>query len=142
MSCELCTERHAGEIWRGRHFYVFDAGEPLFPCYLRVAAVRHVPEMSSLAAEERRELLGILEAIEEEMIAVMHPDKVNWAQFGNMVPHLHWHIIARWKDDSHFPESPWGRVQREVPAATTAARAALTEKLRARLRERLEREFS
>ena len=43
----------------------------------------------------------------------MRPDKINWAQFGNMVPHLHWHIIARYQDDSHFPESIWGVQQRK-----------------------------
>jgi diadenosine tetraphosphate (Ap4A) HIT family hydrolase len=45
---------------------------------------------------------------------VLHPHKVNLASFGNFVPHLHWHIIPRWEDDSYFPESIWGNKLREI----------------------------
>jgi diadenosine tetraphosphate (Ap4A) HIT family hydrolase len=31
-----------------------------------------------------------------------------------MVPHLHWHVIARFNWDSHFPQPVWGLRQREV----------------------------
>ena len=56
----------------------------------------------------------VLLTVEKVVREQMQPDKINWAQFGNMVPHLHWHIIARYRDDSHFPESIWGSKQREV----------------------------
>ena len=38
------------------------------------------------------------------------PDKVNIASFGNMVPHLHWHIIPRFEVDRHYPNPIWGEV--------------------------------
>lgn len=53
----------------------------------------------------------------------MHPDKINLAEFGNMVPHLHWHIIPRYTDDSHFPESIWGLQQRKLSVNTTQRQA-------------------
>ncbi len=43
-----------------------------------------------------------------------------------MVPHLHWHVIPRYRDDRHFPESVWGAPQREGvvhPAADAVALA-------------------
>ena len=41
------------------------------------------------------------------------PKKVNIAIFGNYEPHLHIHIMARFEQDSHFPEPMWGKKQRE-----------------------------
>ena len=70
--------------------------------------------MSDLTDDERQLLEKVLLTVEKVVREQMQPDKINWAQFGNMVPHLHWHIIARYRDDSHFPESIWGLKQREV----------------------------
>jgi len=43
----------------------------------------------------------------------LHPDKINLASLGNQVPHLHWHVIPRFKDDPHWPFAIWGRQVRE-----------------------------
>ena len=141
MTCSLCTNHAKSEIWRNNNFYLIDAEDPAFPCFLRVVACRHVPEMSLLTPEERMELWNILNVVEEEIIKSLHPHKVNLAQFGNMVPHLHWHIIARWSDDSHFPECPWGPVQREVPDAVQTERRHMMEELKPSLRNILEKRF-
>ena len=127
MSCPLCQTQASNEIWRNNHFYVIDAKDPLFPCFLRVVSCRHIAEMSQLTTDERNELWGILNTIEVELIEKLHPTKINLAQFGNMVPHLHWHIIARWEDDSHFPECPWGPKQRSMPNALFNKRKTQTE---------------
>ena len=37
----------------------------------------------------------------------LSPTKINLAALGNMVAHLHWHVIARYDWDSHFPASVW-----------------------------------
>ena len=138
MTCPLCTDRAKSEIWRNGNFYLIDAEDPAFPCFLRVVSCRHVPEMSSLTSEERTELWGILNVVEEEIIKALRPHKVNLAQFGNMVPHLHWHLIARWRDDGWYPECPWGPRQRTVPKETTEARRRLMTALLPRLAARLE----
>ena len=44
----------------------------------------------------------------------LQPTKINLAALGNKVPHLHWHVIARFEWDSHFPEAVWGECQRAV----------------------------
>ena len=49
------------------------------------------------------------------------PTKVNIAALGNMVPHLHWHVIARFDWDSHFPAPVWAAAQRLSPAAQEGA---------------------
>ena len=47
------------------------------------------------------------------MLDYFKPDKINMASFGNMLPRVHWHIMARFNDDSYFPEPMWGVKQRE-----------------------------
>jgi diadenosine tetraphosphate (Ap4A) HIT family hydrolase len=46
----------------------------------------------------------------------LQPDKINLASLGNMVPHLHWHVVPRWRDDSHFPAPIWAAAKRVVTA--------------------------
>ncbi|MDO5530419.1 HIT family protein [Sutterella sp.] len=137
QNCPLCAEKPEGEFWRGRRFYAIDAGSDDFPAFIRIVDREHSPEMTALTAQKRAELRALLDAAEEEMIAALHPDKMNWAQFGNMVPHVHWHLIARWRDDGFFPECPWGPRQRTVAPEITAERRALAKALLPKLAARL-----
>ena len=52
----------------------------------------------------------VVERVLRELLA---PEKINLASFGNMVPHLHWHIIPRFADDPHFPNAVFGARQRD-----------------------------
>jgi len=70
-------------------------------------------EMSDVPAEIKFEIYTLLDIIEKEMIAYYAPDKINIASFGNYLPHVHWHIMARFSKDSYFPEPMWGKRQRE-----------------------------
>lgn len=51
--------------------------------------------------------------IEKAMIDFYKPTKINHASFANYLPKAHWHIMARFADDSHYPESMWGVKQRD-----------------------------
>ncbi len=89
--------------------------------------------MTDLPAHERRHLMNLVFAVEAAVRRVALPDKVNLASLGNVVPHLHWHVVPRWNDDSHFPAPIWAasrRPGRARPALAAAAlRAALIEAL-------------
>jgi diadenosine tetraphosphate (Ap4A) HIT family hydrolase len=56
-------------------------------------------------------------AAEAALREVMAPDKINLASLGNVVPHLHWHVIPRFADDPHFPNPVWSARQRNTPHA-------------------------
>lgn len=114
MHCELCVSRHPTELWRNEHFYVLHANEPLIPGFIRVVAVDHIPEMSDLTPKLRAELWELLNLVESVMRQEMKPKKVNLAEFGNMVPHLHWHVIPRYEDDAFYPGSVWSTIVRTV----------------------------
>jgi diadenosine tetraphosphate (Ap4A) HIT family hydrolase len=66
-------------------------------------------------------------AIEQTLIRVLQPTKINLAALGNMVPHLHWHVIARFDGDSHFPQTIWGAAQRQVEAPSRLLRVPPSE---------------
>jgi diadenosine tetraphosphate (Ap4A) HIT family hydrolase len=68
--------------------------------------------MTDLAAVERERLMQVVFATEAAVRALLKPDKINLASLGNMVPHLHWHVIPRFRNDRHFPNPIWGEPQR------------------------------
>jgi diadenosine tetraphosphate (Ap4A) HIT family hydrolase len=109
-----------------------------YPGFCRVILRRHAAEMSDLAGPEREALMKVVFAVEEALRHTMRPDKVNLASLGNAVPHVHWHVIPRFRDDAHFPTPIWGEPRQEgvVAAARLASAARLPEAVRARL-ERL-----
>ena len=59
-------------------------------------------------------LMRVVNVVERVLREVLHPAKINLAALGNVVPHLHWHVIARFDWDSHFPAPIWGQAQRTV----------------------------
>jgi diadenosine tetraphosphate (Ap4A) HIT family hydrolase len=75
--------------------------------------------------------MNVVYAVEAALRALLSPDKVNLAALGNMVPHLHWHVIPRWRDDSHFPAAIWAAAEKSAvamrqPPSTAALAAAIT----------------
>lgn len=70
-------------------------------------------EFSDCSREERMMIFDVLDLIEREMLTYYKPEKINIASFGNMLPRVHWHIMARFVNDSYFPEPMWGAKQRE-----------------------------
>ena len=90
--------------------------DPYYPGFCRVILNRHIAEMTDLNENERQRLMKIVFVVEATVREALRPEKVNLASLGNMTPHLHWHIIPRFADDRHFPNSIWGEVKREKPA--------------------------
>jgi diadenosine tetraphosphate (Ap4A) HIT family hydrolase len=85
--------------------------------------------MSDLTYGEREHIMSLVFAVEEVIRDVMQPDKVNLAALGNMVPHIHWHVIPRFKDDAFFPGSAWSAKTQETPKVVMDQRMALAKKL-------------
>lgn len=83
----------------------------------RVIWQAHAAEMSELNSEERFHLMRIVFEVEAALWKWLRPDKVNLASLGNLVPHLHWHVIPRFRDDAHFANSVWGLAHAPRPAA-------------------------
>jgi diadenosine tetraphosphate (Ap4A) HIT family hydrolase len=130
--CPLCQAPGGTILWQNEHLRVIDANDALYPGFTRVIWTAHVVEMTDLSAAEQTELLRIVLLVEHVQRIVLKPDKVNLAAFGNVVPHLHWHVIPRWQDDPHFPQAVWAA----LPQADMKAQAA-QEARRARVQQQL-----
>jgi len=81
--------------------------------WLKIFTQKKYKEFSETSMEEKQEIWRALDIIEKEMISFFKPEKINLASFGNYMPHVHWHVMARFKEDSYFPEPMWGSKQRE-----------------------------
>ncbi len=136
--CELCKSPGAEELYRDDNYRIVLVDDADYPGFCRVIWNAHVSEMTELPVAERAILIAAVWQVEEAVREAMHPDKVNVASLGNVVPHLHWHVIPRYRDDAHFPNPIWGARQREVPEMALAERRARI----ARLRENLQSRFA
>ncbi len=117
MSCPLCDGVGGQVLWQDWFCRVVRADEPDYPGFLRVILNAHVKEMTDLQAADQQDLMHVVLASEAALREVMAPDKVNLASLGNVVPHLHWHVIPRFADDPHFPNPVWGERKRDAPHA-------------------------
>jgi len=128
----LCTSTGGELVWQGADHRVILADEPRYPGFCRVIWTAHVREMSDLSAADAARLMSTVLTVERVLREQLVPDKVNLASLGNVVPHLHWHVIPRWADDSHFPDPIWA-AQRREPPARVIDQAGLVAALRAAL---------
>ena len=103
MSCPLCFPKNENIIYQNDFFRVILVDD--IPGYIRVITNKHIKEFSDLSDEEATRLMLAVKKIEKAMIKTLNPDKVNIAMLGNMVPHLHVHIIPRFKNDPWWPNA-------------------------------------
>ncbi|MCB1957219.1 MAG: HIT family protein [Rhodocyclaceae bacterium] len=130
--CPLCKPDNEIVLWQDSYLRVIRVADEEYPGYLRVIWQSHVAEMSDLDPQGRLHVMNVVMAAEEALRDCLRPDKINLACFGNMVPHLHWHVIARFRTDRHFPQPIWGAPQREarLPIGARKPDADLAESLR------------
>ena len=110
QACELCTTSGGETLWESPACRVIRVDDPHYPGFFRVIWNAHIREMSDIDSAQQQYLMSVVFVVESVVRHFFKPDKINLASFGNMVPHLHWHVIARWSDDRHFPEPIWGSV--------------------------------
>lgn len=136
--CPLCDTDGGLLVAQLAHCRVVRAQEPGFPALYRVVSQAHVPEWTDLSEPEQLDLMRVVSTVERALRDSLHPTKVNLATLGNVVPHLHWHVIARFDWDSHFPAPIWGQALRVVEAGQLAVLEHLLPRVDQLLRQRLQ----
>lgn len=88
QNCPLCAPEGEHVIVENDKFRIIRVDDPEFPGYFRLIWQDHLKEVSDLDPGDRLVMWDALTRLEEAVIEAMHPEKVNWAQFGTMVPQI------------------------------------------------------
>lgn len=136
-ACELCQTTGGEVLHQAEQFRVVLIDDANYPGFCRLIWQDHVKEVTDLHEIDRMLMMDVLWQVEKVVRDVMQPLKINLASFGNMVPHLHWHVIPRYADDAHFPAPVWAQAARTAPAEALAERKARLPALRTAMAEHL-----
>lgn len=110
--CVFCDSAGGQVLWQDAQCRVVLADEPDFPGFCRVVWHAHIAEMSDLPEQQRLHLMRVVFAVENALRQALRPDKINLASLGNVTPHLHWHVIPRYRTDRSFPDPVWNPPRR------------------------------
>ena len=113
-ACELCDTPGGKLIWQDAFCRVVVLDDMDYPGFCRVILNSHTKEMTDLTPQERQRFMAVVFTVEQAVREVMQPEKINLASLGNKTPHLHWHVIPRFKQDRAFPNPIWGEITHEA----------------------------
>ena len=111
--CALCEPSPHEILWQDDFCRIVLLNDADYPAYCRVELIAHVKEMTDLAPPQRARIMKVVFAVETTLREIFNPTKINLASLGNKTPHVHWHVIPRFENDQHFPNSHWGEVMRD-----------------------------
>ena len=121
MSCAICNGNDGEIIWNDNTLRVVLLDHPDYKGYCRVELIAHQKEMTDLDEGLQFNIMRCVFKVETVLRKIFNPEKINLASLGNKTPHIHWHIIPRFKEDAHFPNSHWGEKLREGSHQTISA---------------------
>jgi len=81
--------------------------------WIKIFTIKPFRELSDCDEASRARLFEAMLVAEKAMLEFYKPTKINIASFGNYVPHVHIHVIARFSDDAFFPDSVWAAAKRK-----------------------------
>ena len=115
--CPMCrrwddeTELRIMEL---EHSFVVLNRDQFFPGYTLLFTKKHVTELFHL---DRAVLTGLMEEVSrvaEALFTLFQPDKINYELLGNMVPHIHWHLVPRHAGEPLWPRPIWSEPHDEL----------------------------
>jgi diadenosine tetraphosphate (Ap4A) HIT family hydrolase len=96
------------------HSYVVLNRDQFFPGYTLLFTKQHVTELFQLDRAVRSGLMEEVSCVAEALFTVLQPDKINYELLGNMVPHIHWHLVPRFSDDPLWPRPIWSEPHNDL----------------------------
>lgn len=135
-SCQMCTkwnDEPGLQIAELKNCYVTLNGDQFFPGYCLVFTKNHVTELFLLDAATRAAVIEEVNCVAAALYAAFHPTKINYELLGNMVPHMHWHIVPRFTSDPLWPRPIWSEPHEPVilsPAEYTARSNRIRDQLK------------
>jgi len=110
--------------------YVLLNRDQFFPGYTFVVAKEHITELFHLDRKARATVIEEVAATAAVLYKLFKPDKMNYELLGNMVPHMHWHLVPRFRTDRLWPRPIWAEPHDELvlPPTEYAERIELIKK--------------
>lgn len=115
--CPMCTKWHDEpelRIAELEHSRVMLNRDQFFPGYTFVFTREHVTELFHLDREVRQGVMEEVTAVAAALHDIFRPAKMNYELLGNMVPHMHWHLVPRFATDPLWPRPIWSEPHAEV----------------------------
>ncbi|MSM39971.1 MAG: HIT domain-containing protein [Geobacter sp.] len=115
--CPMCTkwddepELHIAEF---KHCFVLLNQDQFFPGYTFVFTRSHVTELFHLSPQVRSAVMEEVNVVAAALYNAFSPAKINYELLGNMVPHMHWHLVPRFTDDPLWPRPIWSEPHEPV----------------------------
>ena len=81
-----------------------------YPWFILLPNRENITEIHQLSLPDQQQLLAESMFFCQCLEDIYHPDKLNIAALGNVVPQLHIHHIARFTSDACWPAPVWGAV--------------------------------
>ena len=139
MTAETC--RACGSDWPPADAFIADCGparaylheDQFFPGWTLLILKRHATELYELDRAERAALMEAVTDVARALAGVFDAVKMNYELLGNLLPHIHWHLVPRGPDDP-IPQQPVWTLPHAPRPLAPAERRARIEAIRARLR--------
>jgi diadenosine tetraphosphate (Ap4A) HIT family hydrolase len=94
--------------------------DQFFPGYCFVFTRDHVTELFHLSPPDRDAVMAEVSAVAAALHRAFSPAKINYELLGNMVPHMHWHVVPRQTTDPLWPRPIWSEPHEPVVLSTAA----------------------
>jgi len=109
MDCPFCNLDKDRIVDESKFGLVIRDAFPLFPGHTLVIPKRHTPSFFDLDETERNDLLDLIKKSKLQLDEEFHPDSYNIGlndgpEAGQTIPHLHLHLIPRYKNDCGDPK--------------------------------------
>lgn len=108
--CSMCrrwTDDADLRIAELEHSYVVLNRDQFFPGYTLLFSKAHVSELFHLEPAVRCGMIEEISRVSAALHTAFSPAKINYELLGNMVPHIHWHLVPRFTSDPLWPRPIW-----------------------------------
>lgn len=115
--CPMCRRWDADSdlrIIELPHSYVILNRDQYFPGYTLLFTKNHATELFHLDRDMRTGLMEEVSLVAEVLYSIYTPAKINYELLGNMVPHIHWHIVPRFTSEPLWPRPIWAKPHEEL----------------------------
>lgn len=129
MNCPMChrwTDEPDLRIAELEHCYLTLNRDQFFAGYCLLFTKQHVTELFHLSPEVRQGVMEEVNRVAAALFELYQPTKINYELLGNMVPHMHWHLVPRRSSDPLWPRPIWSEPHAERPLTADGYRREAT----------------